>query len=137
MKHSWLPLDDIVFDNNIEILNIDTRDFHCVHISKLDYDQKIVNGITQLTSSYVYTIEQIKELLFLLRDESGGKASWRMLTFTNDGLSTENWAWKYIMIYKVIGGYGVCLHSRDDRKIWIKRSFFKHHKIEQEYLYAH
>lgn len=137
MLHNWVDLEDVVFDDNIEILNVDTRDFHCLSISKLDYDQTFVNSITQLTSSFVYTIQQIRELLFLLREESGGIAEWRMLSFTNDKLSTGMWGWKYIMVYKVTTGYGVCLNSNDCKRAWIKRSFFKHHKIEQEYLNTH
>lgn len=123
----WLPLEEIVFDNTIEVIHCDTRDFHC----NVLYEQETR---IKLTEGYLFTIEQVRDILIKLKSDSGGECSWRMLLFQNNKKDISGWDWKYIRVWKtVLGGYGISPRSQTQ---FVKKNFFKHHVIDKEYLHA-
>lgn len=127
---SWIPLDEVIFDDTIEVLHCDTRDFGC-SIGKYENEKPY-----QLTEGYVFTIEQVKEILFKLYNESGGNVEWRMLSFEKDKNDRSGWDWKYIRVFKTDKGYGIG-HSWREQMTFVKKQFFKHHTVNQKYLNAH
>ena len=138
-KDEWQSLETTPFDSDrIVAINCDTRDFHCGWWLKDIRDEKPdLSTISkpEYRDRFFMTIEEVKEILYDLRERSGGKDKrWRMLSF-KDGNQTigGGWQFKYLRFYRSeLGWY---CQPRSEMKV-IKKEWLKL-PIEQEYLEAH
>lgn len=130
----WTEIQDTVFDDTIEKLACDTRDFCCISYPYEPDEKKIDLSKIKKYPDFFYTIEEVKAVLEDLYQRSEGANSWRMLTFKDNGtfISTGNWNLKYIRVYKTPMGYVMS----DDKQRCVRKAFWKQ-EIEEKYLAAH
>ena len=103
---NWIPLKEVDWDDTIETMHVDTRDFGCNVLGDEINPHKDYKTLLKYGSNIFYTIEEVKEIIERLYVESGGEGSWRMLQLDTFG---QNWCLKYIRIYKQNNGkYLVC-----------------------------
>jgi hypothetical protein len=97
----WLELQDVVFEDTIQKLVVDTRDFCCIR-TEYEADEKPVDlSVIKKYPDMFYTIEEVKGVLEdLYKRADGDKGDWRMLSFKDSGrfISTSNWNLKYVRI---------------------------------------
>ena len=89
-------LHNVVFDEDIKCIDVDTRDMECV---LNDFNLKLVFNkefAEKSPEKYIYTIEEIRETLIKIEKDSGGEANWRFLVYP-EFKETSNWL-KYIFI---------------------------------------
>lgn len=96
----WQYIDNLVIDDNTNQVHCDTRDFNCLVLT----DKLALKEHPQITRNmhkHKFRIkrDEIASFLKQLETISGGKAAWRMLSFTKDN-SYSSWL-KYIRIYHI------------------------------------
>ena len=128
----WKFYKEIDFsDENIKQYHIDTRDFHVI----CNTEKKDINfaNLHRKPKSYIYTPEELKNLIDRYYTESGGENDWRMFTLSGSGKEwTSGWQLKYIRCYRVDGGLVIC-----DGVDYCYRKEILDNKVEQECLHAH
>jgi len=106
-KNEWVFFKNIDWNcqkNNR--FNIDTRDFHCGYNFK---DELHPDFLTiSKYKKFFFTEEELKSEIQRLYVESGGKGSWRMLTLNSNDGRVNNWAMKYIRIWRTEKGFIIC-----------------------------
>lgn len=128
--NNWVPLREVEFNENIERISVDTRDFACLVSNERDKDY------SWLREGRLFTLDKVESILFKLMAESGGDVKWRMLSFENDHTDKSGWDWKYIRIYKTPKGYAIGTARKED-VTFVTKSFFDTHKVNQIHLHAH
>lgn len=136
-QDEWQTLENTPFDSErIVSINCDTRDFHCgwTLVDNRE-DPPYLGTIAKYKDRFFMTIDEVKEILYDLRERSGGsEPTWRMLSFKDgNNVIGGNWQFKYIRFYKSEHGW-YCQPSSDGKiikKEWLKLP------IEEEYLRAH
>lgn len=125
----WIPLEEVVFDNTIQSIHCDTRDFNCNIVCEGKYTRKLTEG-------YCHSIAEVGSILKLLKAASGGNVKWRMLSFCKDKKDVTGWDWKYIRIYKTEKGYGISSGNAVNER-FVNKKFFRRHIINHKYLNAY
>lgn len=131
MDEYWKELDKELFTEDVLQIHCDTRDFHC-GVNKEEIKLiKDLNTLLKYKNQFFFTIEEVCSVLFRLFEESGGEATWRMLSFKENG----NW-FKYIRCYKTDHGYLIGNGTGNDTR-YFKRSFWFEATVDNEYLHTH
>ena len=108
----WKYIDNLVIDDNTNQVHCDTRDFNCLVLTD-KITLKEHPQITRNMHKHKFRIkrDEIVDFLKKLETISGGKAAWRMLSFTVH----PSWL-KYIRIYHIQNDtFVVC--DRDNKPI--------------------
>ena len=124
----WQPLETTPFHSErVQVINCDTRDFHCGWKFEDTRENKPHLGIItkdKHRDNFFTTIDEVKKILYDLRERSGGKdKEWRFLSF-KDGHKTigGDWQFKYLRFYKT--EYGWYCQPCEDLKVvrldWLK-----------------
>lgn len=89
MEDSWKPLNELVITPDINIIHVDTRDFH------------FTTSIMEVKPSNEALIKEEEIIPFLtdLRNRSGGEVEWRLLKFENYRDCSGAWC-KYLRFYR-------------------------------------
>lgn len=89
MKDDWKPLNELVITPDINIIHVDTRDFH------------FTTSIMEVKPSNEVLIKEEEIIPFLedLRNRSGGRIKWRLLRFEKYKDYSETW-YKYLRFYR-------------------------------------
>lgn len=100
MSIDWTHINNVIIDDDTRQIHCDTRDFNCLTLD----DKLVLKGNPQITRymhmpKFRIKRSEILEFLKHLETISGGKAAWRMLSFTKDN-SYSSWL-KYIRIYHI------------------------------------
>ena len=111
----WVFFKTVYFSNlDINIFQIDTRDFHC-KLMRTPYDKmKILEKETKRhPEKYFYKPEEIQVTLERLYNESGGNIPWRyFITRATKGKKDfkygGGWEFKYLRIVRMPEGLLVC-----------------------------
>lgn len=132
--NDWKPFQIVNFsDEKILQYHIDTRDFHCTTNVDAEIIKFDLSKIDKTPERFYHTPEEVMEVITRLYDESGGENEWRYIHFEGEGNRiSENWAMKYIRVYRLEKGLLVC--TKDSRAI--NKDVLKC-KINQEHLSAH
>ena len=82
------------------------------------YDINIQRNINKVLKKskekYLFTGDEVMELLCKYYNDSGGESDWRMFRLTDDGnIFSDNWQLKYIRIYRTDDGLVIC--DKDNR----------------------
>ena len=99
----WVYIDDIEITDAVNSIHVDTRDFHCVlSDKKIDLRDRRYPEITRRKHDKAYTIkaDEIKEWLRNLETMTGGRGTWRLISFSH--VPDRNWL-KYIRLYRIKG----------------------------------
>lgn len=138
-ESSWVSLKDIleIFPDSF---NIDTRNFHCINTSMKNKIQTIPKRYFNLVKKYPkrfdYTSEELKEILQMIMEKSGGECEWRYLAFSKYEKETGNWQLKYIQIIKIGDNQYIVTHNDIDELSIIKKDILLS-EIDMELLHAH
>lgn len=92
MKDDWKLLKELIINPKINIIHVDTRDFHFVTNSMK------VNG----SKESLIKENEITPFLNDLLERSGGKSKWRLLSFDDYKDIGGNWC-KYLRFYRIDG----------------------------------
>lgn len=84
-KTMWTYIDEFDFSQDYNFIHCDTRDF-CILGTNEDSDVKIPSN-----GNNKFTREEIKEFLKSVEEATGGKGSWRCLSWNH-----KNGWWKYL-----------------------------------------
>ena len=130
-KNEWVFFKDIDWScqkNNR--FNIDTRDFHCGYNFKdeLHPDYQTISKYDK----FFFTEDELKSEIERLYIESGGKGKWRMLTLDCNDNRVDNWAMKYLRIWRTEKGFIIC---NSENKA-IPKNILSN-SVNQEYLHHH
>jgi hypothetical protein len=135
-QDSWTPIEETPFLHvDLQVINVDTRDFHCGWM--LEDTRAIKRSINKISKpqhrdDFFYTSTELMQLLLELRERSGGKVEWRMLSFTqNKKYIGGDWRFKYLRFYKSEHGW----YCENENKLIEKRILKL--PIESKYLGAH
>jgi hypothetical protein len=138
-QDEWQSLENTPFDSErIVSINCDTRDFHCgwtLDSNKENIDDLRTISKPEYRSRFFMTIEEVKEILYDLRERTGGiEPKWRYLSF-KEGNNTlgGSWQFKYLRFYK--SEFGWYCRPRSESKV-IRKEWLKL-PIDEEYLSAH
>lgn len=80
----WIYVDDIEITDAVNSIHVDTRDFHCNLLEeKIDLRDRRHPEITRCKHNNAYMIkaDKIKEWLKGLETLTGGKGTWRLMSF--------------------------------------------------------
>lgn len=117
MKDNWKPLDELKITPDINIIHVDTRDFHFVtNVIKVHLEPKAL-----------IKEEDIIPVLKDLYNKSGGNVEWRLLSF--DGYKDIGGDWcKYLRFYRFNKSlWNVCDQYKNPIINW--KEIFKHIKL--------
>jgi hypothetical protein len=137
IKDNWIPFKEVDFNNeNIVQFNIDTRDFH---VSLCDVTEKMkipeFSTLLKYPERFIYSSEEIINLLTRYYNESGGEREWRMLELESDADEIKNWELKYIRIFRaplLIDSFFVCnSNKRALRKSVLESKVLNRFKLEE------
>ena len=135
-QEEWKSLENTPFDSKrIVSINCDTRDFHCGW--RLEDNRNEIPNLSKLCKypdRFFMTIDEVKEILYDLRERSGGvEPTWRYISFL-DGRKKigGSWEFKYLRFYK--SEFGWYCQPRSESKI-IRKEWLKL-PIDEEYLNA-
>lgn len=119
MEDYWKPLNELVITPDINIIHVDTRDFH--------YVTNIM--LVRLEPKALIKEDEIIPVLTDLYNKSGGNREWRMLSF--DGYRDWGGSWcKYLRFYRVDKDtWSLCGQYKNPINNW--REMFKHIKYEK------
>ena len=107
-KDNWISIEnatiDYVFNSNIDNVNsihCDTRDFYILFStwSKKSQSYKIKYPNSIINKNEI--INFLKELNNKTKDKIEELNEWRYITNNKEKLSTDNWRYKYIRMYKI------------------------------------
>jgi len=107
--NEWVFFENIDFnDADINIFNVDTRDFH-VGYSTDNYLDKLNYAKIEKYDHFFHTGDEVKETLRRLFNESGGAVTWRYLSLTGEAEQlSEGWELKYFRIIRSPKGWLMC-----------------------------
>lgn len=107
---NWKFFKDVDFSNEkTRQFHVDTRDFHVSLIEKESDEFKTFSLLEKEPDKYVYSPEEVTELLSRYYDESGGNIEWRYFHLDGEGSDFSlGWQCKYLRIYRHGGGLVVC-----------------------------
>jgi hypothetical protein len=131
MEDVWLPLDRILFTDDVLSMSCDTRDFGIYINKKEPREVKDLPTLLKYKEAFFFTMDEAYDILTRLLKDSGGYAKWRMLSFKENG----NW-FKYIRVIKTDHGYLIGSDFGREPKFF-KRSFWLTAEVEQEHLSTH
>ena len=138
-QDEWQPLENTPFKSErIVLINCDTRDFYCgwrLEDNREDIPDLRTISKPEYRDRFFMTIEEVEEILYDLRERSGGAdKKWRMISFI-DGNNTigGSWQFKYLRFYK--SEFGWYCRPRSESKV-IRKEWLKL-PIDMEYLSAH
>lgn len=127
---SWTKLQEVEFDDTVQHLSCDTRDFSCT-VRRLDEPTPEWDEVPDLRvflkykDSFFFTIDEVKAVLTRLWSQSGGdlESDWRFLQLENRRHATGNWQLKYVRVRATEHGYLIGAGSGDDirqynREFW-------------------
>jgi hypothetical protein len=108
----WSPFEDLNFENEEEkIYSIDTRDFH--FLPKREYWASMrIEGLhkaEKYPEQYVYTAQEMLDLVTRYYNESGGKGTWRMFQLQGDTGDSTGWDLKYLRIVRLKNNKGLIM----------------------------
>lgn len=127
MKDQWKPFKEVDFnDQNINHYHLDTRDFCCIPITNM-YTDKDFTTVIKYPDRFIYSSDEVVNLINMLFVESGGDGDWRMLSL--DTINTYGWQLKYLRIYRVKQGLIVC----NSDSYALRKEFWKN-KVNKKYL---
>lgn len=90
---NWIPLSELVLEPNVNILHVDTRDFHCLPlIDSLEQTLSVIDKDSIIPESNIsYWLQNLEEM-------SGGPGVWRNLRY--NGVYDGRWI-KYLRLYRI------------------------------------
>ena len=118
MENKWIYLDDIKITDDLNAIHCDTRDFHCLLQSKkINLRDRRYPEITKVFYKENYHIKtsDIKTFLKNLETMSGGKGTWRLLSFDRSKIKeVSGWDYKYLRIYRIKNdSWVVCVRENE------------------------
>lgn len=120
----WQKLDKSLFTDEVTRISVDTRDFHCIFNTREVEPVEDYETLKKYHKRFFFTIDEVFSVLERLYNKSGGEASWRMLSFKENG----NW-FKYLRIHKTDLGYVIGSDFTGTNYVF-KRSFWLEAEIE-------
>lgn len=123
---SWINFKDVNWDNpDFNRFHIDTRDFHVLSVNSEKENPTVTKG-------FLFTTEELNNLILRLFEESEGEGEWRMLDLRCNDPKVLNWNLKYIRIIRTEKGFIIC--NKDKRPI-VKHTWA--YPVDTRYLYHH
>lgn len=114
----WIYIDDIEITDAVNSIHVDTRDFHCNLLEeKIDLRDRRHPEITRCKHNNAYMIkaDKIKEWLKGLETLTGGKGTWRLMSFRH----TPDRGWfKYIRLYRIKDDMFIVCESHNEPVMW-------------------
>lgn len=108
----FLKLKDVNFeDKNIMAIHIDTRDFSVFCDQKED-EMSIKYADKNYKKDFCFTIEEVKNIIFRLFQESGGEKKYRLLCLENMSIG---WELKYLRFYKIGTKFLACNRNNEPK----------------------
>jgi hypothetical protein len=129
-QDEWVFFRDIDWeDEKFNVFSVDTRDFHCGYRFEKDFSkiEKDYNKIIKNKENFILSKSDLIKLLERYYTTSGGKKDWRF--FSLEGLG-DNWALKYLRIWRNEFGFIVC----DSNNYAIKKENLEK-EVNKEYLH--
>ena len=106
-ENEWVFFQSIDWnDPKFNKFNIDTRDFH-VGYNKQEENHPDYNTLIKY-DRFLYTLDELSNIINRLFKESGGKGNWRMLSLESEDDRVTNWNLKYIRIWRSPSGFIIC-----------------------------
>jgi hypothetical protein len=101
----WIPLSEIEFNDSITYLRFDTRDFHAIVNLEGLYEPANLDqlAIVNKKNKLLFTIEEVKNIIYRFFNDSGGNKGWRFLSLNDKGRGL-GW-FKYFSVFKTKHGY--------------------------------
>lgn len=127
----WQKLNKELFTDDVTRISCDTRDFACIFNKGIVDPVDNYETLKKYPNRFFFTIEEVYSVIERLYNQSGGEASWRMLSFKENG----NW-FKYIRIHKTNLGYTIGSDFTGANHVF-KRSFWLEAEIENTHLHTH